>query len=79
MLEHSGDNMTRRHGGAGVGLTLAKLAAEKQGGGLSISSEAGAGTKVTVAFPSSRLQWPDRGPDGPNPPNTVAMATTSEP
>ena len=61
MLEHSGDTMTRSHGGAGVGLALAKLATEKQGGRVRLSSTVGVGTTVEVWFPDSRIVWPGEG------------------
>lgn len=67
MLEHSGDTMTRSHGGAGVGLALAKLATEKQGGRLSLSSTVGVGTTVEVWFPSTRVSWPQSSMAGEHP------------
>lgn len=42
------------HKGLGLGLTLSKRIAELHGGFLSISSEVGKGTQVTVALPSAR-------------------------
>ncbi|MEZ5667861.1 MAG: CHASE2 domain-containing protein [Alphaproteobacteria bacterium] len=73
MLEYSGDNMTRRHGGVGVGLTLAKLATEKQGGRLSISSAPQRGTTVEVWFPAGRLRWPGSDPVEPKPTQPIAI------
>ncbi|MGF1625747.1 MAG: CHASE2 domain-containing protein [Alphaproteobacteria bacterium] len=58
MLEHSGSSMTRSHGGVGVGLALAKLATDKQGGELKIASAPGRGTTVQILFPESRLVRP---------------------
>lgn len=66
MLEHSGSSLTRSHGGAGVGLTLAKLATEKQGGEIRLSSIVGQGTTVEVRFPAARVLRPGAkaDPDG---------------
>jgi two-component system, cell cycle sensor histidine kinase PleC len=43
--------MARRYGGAGLGLTIAKNLTELQGGGLTLASELGKGTTVTLRFP----------------------------
>jgi signal transduction histidine kinase len=64
LLQQGGGGMVRRHGGVGIGLTLAKLATEKQGGRIELDSIVGRGTVVRVKFPSSRL----RGSDGAAPP-----------
>ncbi len=45
---------SRRHHGSGLGLPLAKGLAELHGGMLEIASEVGAGTEVSVTFPSER-------------------------
>jgi two-component system cell cycle sensor histidine kinase PleC len=45
----------RQHGGTGLGLPLAVKLAELHGGALSIESEAGAGTTVTITLPRARL------------------------
>ena len=47
-------SLTRRHDGAGLGLPLSKKLTELHGGELSIESELGAGTTVTVLFPKDR-------------------------
>ena len=44
--------IARRYDGAGLGLTIAKNLAELQGGTLTLSSELGKGTSVTLRFPS---------------------------
>ena len=46
--------IARRYDGAGLGLTIAKNLAELQGGTLTLSSELGKGTTVTLRFPSDR-------------------------
>ncbi len=45
--------MNRSHGGTGLGLPVVKHLVELHGGRLSIASEAGAGTSVTVQLPAS--------------------------
>ena len=41
----------RRQGGSGLGLALCRRIAEAHGGALTIESEPGAGTRVTVTLP----------------------------
>ncbi len=43
--------LVREHGGAGIGLTLAKRYVELHGGTLTLSSEVGVGTTATLALP----------------------------
>lgn len=62
LLQQGGGGMVRRRGGVGVGLTLAKLATEKQGGRIELDSMVGKGTVVRVCFPIDRLSMPE----GPN-------------
>ena len=45
---------TRRHEGAGLGLPLAVKLVEQHGGTLSLDSEIGTGTTVTVRLPAAR-------------------------
>ncbi|HEV7372141.1 sensor histidine kinase, partial [Arenibaculum sp.] len=46
------NSLSRRHGGAGLGLPLAKALAELQGGVLRIDSQLGRGTMVTLSLPA---------------------------
>ena len=48
------NDLTRAHEGAGLGLPLARLLAERHQGQLTISSEPGRGTCITVSFPVQR-------------------------
>jgi PAS domain S-box-containing protein len=47
--------LARRHEGTGLGLPLARKLAELHGGSLSIESEKGRGTAVTVELPPTRI------------------------
>ena len=49
-----GELLKREHEGAGIGLPLAKALVEQHGGRLSLESEVGVGTMVTVDFPPGR-------------------------
>jgi signal transduction histidine kinase len=51
-----GDVMTRRADGVGLGLPLAASFIGLHGGSLSLSSEVGQGTRVTVDLPESRIR-----------------------
>jgi two-component system cell cycle sensor histidine kinase PleC len=46
--------MTRKHAGTGLGLPLSKSLMDLHGGTLTLASELGSGTTVTIAFPASR-------------------------
>jgi two-component system cell cycle sensor histidine kinase PleC len=46
--------LSRKHEGTGLGLPLAKSFVELHGGTLTLASEIGKGTTVTIAFPSER-------------------------
>jgi signal transduction histidine kinase len=48
---------TKTHGGAGIGLPLARKLMELHDGTLSIDSAVGAGTRVTIRFPAERVLW----------------------
>ncbi|MCX7354956.1 MAG: PAS domain-containing protein [Alphaproteobacteria bacterium] len=45
-------SFTRQHGGAGLGLSISRKLVELHGGTLTIESELGVGTTVTVRFPA---------------------------
>ena len=45
-------SFTRQHGGAGLGLSISRKLMELHGGTLTIESELGVGTTVTVHFPA---------------------------
>jgi signal transduction histidine kinase len=47
--------LTRSHQGTGLGLPLAQSLAQRMGGDLSIESERGKGTTVTVRLPADRV------------------------
>jgi signal transduction histidine kinase len=47
--------LTRTHAGTGLGLPLAKAMMEMHDGSLSVHSEPGCGTVVTVRFPATRI------------------------
>jgi two-component system, cell cycle sensor histidine kinase PleC len=49
--------LTRKHGGTGLGLPLAKKIMELHGGSLDIASALGVGTEVTIRFPANRIGW----------------------
>ena len=49
-------SLSRRHEGTGLGLPLCRRFAEAHGGSLTIESELGKGTTVTVRLPAERLQ-----------------------
>ena len=52
----SEDEMTKKHQGIGLGLPLAKSLTELLGGSLSIASERGLGTTVTLAFSQESMR-----------------------
>jgi len=54
------DSLTRSHGGAGLGLTIAKSFAELHGGSLEIESVPGQGTIVSLILPAAGRRRPWR-------------------
>ncbi|MFQ5772975.1 MAG: PAS-domain containing protein [Kiloniellaceae bacterium] len=57
-FEQADSPFNRRYEGTGLGLPLCKRLAELHGGRLTLESEVGVGTTVTVDFPSARVQLP---------------------
>jgi signal transduction histidine kinase len=51
--------LARPHGGTGLGLPLAQRLIELHGGTMSIDSELGKGTTVTVVLPTERTRHRD--------------------
>lgn len=47
--------LSRSHGGLGIGLSIARISAERHGGRLAIDSEQGKGTIVRIVLPVSEL------------------------
>lgn len=73
--------LSRKQGGTGLGLPLAKCFTELHGGELALESEIGVGTTATVRFPASRVLRPGevdpRQNQGQNRGNIVAFAKTA--
>jgi len=59
VLERFGQTSDSRDQGTGLGLPLARALTELHGGSLSLSSEPGIGTQVTIRLPASRVFSPD--------------------
>jgi signal transduction histidine kinase len=55
-FEQADNPLFRRHRGTGLGLALCKRLIGLHGGELTIASQRGVGTTVTVAFPAHRVQ-----------------------
>jgi signal transduction histidine kinase len=52
-----------KHRGAGLGLSIVKSLVELHGGSMSLESEPGRGTRVTVRFPESGVRRPEVPPE----------------
>ncbi|HWB50512.1 MAG TPA: HAMP domain-containing sensor histidine kinase, partial [Stellaceae bacterium] len=57
------NSLARPHGGTGLGLPLAQRLIELHGGTMTIDSELGKGTTVTVVLPTGRTHFRDLAPD----------------
>ena len=55
IFQQADNSHTRRHGGTGLGLPLAKKLIELHGGSLVMESKLGLGTRVIARFPASRV------------------------
>ncbi len=76
----------RRHGGAGLGLSIVRRLVALMGGELSLESTPGAGTTIFISLPfgalwdaADALQAPARGQDGPGPSGSDAADGTASP
>jgi PAS domain S-box-containing protein len=56
---------TRRHGGTGLGLTIARRLARLMGGDLTAASTPGVGSRFALWLPLAPAAGPPRGPPGP--------------
>ena len=54
-FERPGNAYNSHSGGSGIGLAFAKIVAEKHGGRMEIESEEGAGTRVRLYIPNSKI------------------------
>lgn len=52
------DAYSREHGGAGLGLPISKALIEQHGGTLTLTSERGVGTTLTIFLPEDRIERP---------------------
>jgi signal transduction histidine kinase len=52
------NGMTRRFGGIGLGLAIARKIARIHGGDLTLNGEVGVGTDARFTMPASRISWP---------------------
>jgi signal transduction histidine kinase len=50
---------SRRHGGLGLGLAIARKIARLHGGDVTLESNPGKGTTARFSLPSQRVNWPD--------------------
>ena len=55
IFQQADNGHTRRYGGTGLGLPLAKKLIELHGGELVLESMQGAGTRIMARFPASRV------------------------
>jgi signal transduction histidine kinase len=55
------EGMSRRFGGIGLGLSIARKIARLHGGDVTLESEYGSGTTARFELPASRVTWPTAG------------------
>ena len=55
IFQQADNGHTRRYGGTGLGLPLAKKLVELHGGNLELESKQGSGTRIMARFPASRV------------------------
>lgn len=67
----AGSAWTRKKGGIGLGLAIAKKLLDLHQGKFEAESRPGIGTRITLVFPAARLLWP-RHEDGGSPRDMVA-------
>lgn len=53
------EGMSRRFGGVGLGLSIARKIAQLHGGDVTIESRAGSGTTASLLLPAERVAWPE--------------------
>ncbi len=56
------NSSSRRYGGMGLGLAIARKIARLHGGDVTLASEPGAGTTASLILPGSRIHWPQSKP-----------------
>lgn len=66
-FQQAEQELSRHHGGVGLGLSLARTLTELHGGRLTLESEEGSWTRVTIALPADRVREirPERPPRTP--------------
>ncbi len=59
-FSQGGEDITRKFGGTGLGLTITKQLVELQGGNIGVDSQSGSGTTVTFEIPYEKVDQPAR-------------------
>jgi PAS domain S-box-containing protein len=72
-----GSAWTRRKGGIGLGLAIARKLLDRHQGGFEVESTPEVGTKVTLIFPATRLHWNEANGDHPTRPDAARPQATS--